>query len=131
MKKLLAIVLVSMLLMIATSAGATDKKEKTTDTLELKQGYRLLLDEVDQDGDIAKLHLTKANGDIIDSVTVSDDDGFSLYDEDILIIEVEKITVFIGIECRAVALNELVQYNKVNEKIILEIDKTLLITPNN
>ena len=132
MKKILVIATVALLVLTATSIGAIAKEDKTTDTLKLKQGYHLHLSAVDDNADPAEVcfHLTKSNGDIVDTITVSDGDGFSLYDEDVKIVEVEEIVVFNGINSWLIKLEDLVQYNKAG-KIISEIDKTFLIKPYN
>ena len=131
MKKILVIAVVALLFVMATSTGAMAKEDKITDTLKLKQGYRLHFAAVDDTGEPAKVifNLTGSNGDIIDSVIISDEGGFNLCDGDIKIVEVKSIQVFEGIESWAVTLNDLVQYNNKTGKIISEIDKTVLIKP--
>ena len=103
-------------------------EDQTTDTLKLKQGYHLHLSGVnDVDYNPAKVvfHLTKSNGDLVDKTIVSDGDGFSLYDGDIKIIEVDSIKLWTGTIEWIVELDNIVQYNKAG-KIILEINTTKL-----
>lgn len=133
MKKILVIAAIALLVLTATSIGAIAKEDKPEDTLKLKQGYLLHIYAVDDNVDPAEVcfQLTRSNGDIVNEVTVSDNEGFSLYDEDIKIVEIELIQVFWGIESWAIALEDLVQYNKATGEIISEIDKTVLIKPYN
>ncbi len=132
MKKILVIAAVALLVLTATSIGAIAKEDKPEDTLKLKQGYRLHLSAVDDNAYPAEVcfHLTRSNGDIVNTIIVSDDEGFSLYNEDVKIVEVEEIVVFKGINGWLIKLEDLVQYNKAG-KIISEIDKTFLIKPYN
>ena len=132
MKKILVIAAVALLVLTATSIGAIAKEDKPEDTLKLKQGYLLHLSAVNDNADTAKVcfYLTRYNGDIVDTITVLDGNGFSLYDEDVKIVEVEEIVVFKGINSWLIKLEDLVQYNK-SGKIISKIDKTFLIKPYN
>ena len=133
MNKILVLAAVALLFVTATSIEAIAKEDKTTDTLKLKQGYRLHISAVDDNADPAEVcfHLTNSKGDIIDDVTVLDGDSFSLYDEQIKIVEVESVQVFFGINSCLIKLEDLVQYNKATGKIISEIDETFLMKPYN
>ena len=131
MKKILVIAAKALLVLTATSIGAIAKEDKPEDTLKLKQGYLLHVSTVDEEGAKVCFYLTRSNGDIINSVTVLDNDGFSLYNEDIEIVKVERIQVLEGMYSWAIILDNLVQYNEATGKIISEIDKTFLIKPKN
>lgn len=132
MKKILVIAAVALLIVTATSIGVMAKEDKPEDTLRLKQGYLLQVSAVNDNVPVEVcFHLTRSNGDIIDTVTVFDDDGFSLHNEDIEIVKVERIQVFRGLEAWAIKLEDLVQYNKATGKIISEIDTTMLIKTYN
>ena len=133
MKKILVIAAVALLIVTATSIGAMAKEDKPEDTLKLKQGYLLHVSAVNDNVNPAEVcfHLTRSNGDIIDEVTVLDGEGFSLFDEDIKIVEVGSIQVFCGMNSWAISLKDLVQYNKATGKIISEIDITVLIKTHN
>jgi len=127
MKKILVIAAVALLIVTATSIGVMAKEDKPEDTLRLKQGYLLQVSAVNDNVDPAEVcfHLTRSNGDIIDTVTVFDYNGFSLHNEDIEIVKVERIQVFWGTEAWVIKLEDLDQYNKAG-KIISEIDETFL-----
>ena len=133
MKKILVITAVALFVIAATSIGVMATKDKTTETLKLKQDYNLHLFAVDDSIDPEKVcfQLIKSNGDIVDEITVLNYDSLSLYDEGIKIVEVEQIQVFFGMENWAIALENLVQYNKATGKVISEIDQTVLIKPYN
>lgn len=133
MKKILVMTAVALFVVAVTSIGVMATKDKTTDTLKLKQGYSLHLFAVDDSVDPEKVcfQLIKSNGDIVDEVTVLNDESLSLFDEDIKIVEVEQIQVFFGKENWAIALDNFVQYNKATGKVISEIDKIVLIKPYN
>lgn len=131
MKKILVIAAKALLVLTATSIGAIAKEDKPEDTLKLKQGYLLHVSTVEEEGAKVCFHLTRSNGDIINSVTVLDNDGFSLYNEDIEIVKVERIQVLGGMYSWAIILDNLVQYNEATGKIISEIDRTVLIKPKN
>lgn len=134
-KKIQVLVAIALLFMIASSAIVMAKQEEIeqkdiTDTFKLKQGYRLHLAAIDVDGNKTWMELTRANGDVVDDHVFESGDYFSLYDDETLIVEARKLTVFKGLYVRLVVMYDLVQYNKNTGNPILTMDKVIFVLPS-
>lgn len=134
-KKILAIVAVALLFVIASSAVVMAKQEEIEqeeiiDTFKLKQGYRLHLAAIDVDGKKAWMELIRANDDFVDDHVFVSGEYFSLYDDETLIVEARKLTVFKGSFTSLVIMYDLVQYNKNTGNPILTMDKVIFVLPS-
>jgi hypothetical protein len=134
MKKILAIIAVALLFVIASSAVVMAKQEEIeqddiTDTFKLKQGYRLYA-EINVEATKTWIQLIRANGDVIDDHVFENGEYFSLYDDETLIVEARKLTIFKGLFDSLVVMDDLVQYNKNTGNPILTMDKVIFVWPS-
>ncbi len=129
MRKILIMIAITLLLIIASPAGAASKNV-LSDTLDLEQKYKLHLESVDVAGSPRAATLQLLRGGVVDEKVVVSGNNFELYDGGTLIMNATLDSVFAGATGNLVQIKNLVQYDKDTGAIILTVDRVLLLIPH-
>jgi hypothetical protein len=105
------------------------KNEKpVTDTLKLKQGYKLQLMAADDKAVPVQIWLQLTHGNVVYDEVVAIGENFGFYDGNVLVMNGTFTTLFLGSTDYMAELEDLTQYNN-NGRIILYLDRVILLKP--
>ncbi len=105
------------------------KNEKpVTDTLGLKQGYKLQLMAADDKTVPVQIWLQLTHGSVVYDEVVAIGENFGFYDGSVLVVNGTFTTLFLGSTAYMAELEDLTQYNN-NGRIILYLDRVILVKP--
>jgi len=103
-------------------------EKPVTDTLKLKQGYKLQLMAADDKAVPVQIWLQLTHGSIVSDKVVAIGENFGFYDGSVLVVNGTFTTLFLGSTAYMAELEDLTQYNN-NGKIILYLDRVILVKP--